>query len=870
MRVHECIAFSSRVRGHNIYICSIAACFVRQVLSVFLAILFSVVGVTALSVPMELGDEVTVYTAGGTSVIRFDSGSGGGSTPFSPYLQVNGVDLGAVWMGGRSLSSGDLVIDYDDANPSIEGVRVCLSKVSPHAISGCDATAIIPFGGAVDVSLGGQTIHLLIENYASANSVTLNINGKTYGPFVQGGSTFLSLFTADGSFDYAINLDDSQYFLFHLLVDGPGISLQDKGVSCATFATESSCLDQLACAWDQQTNSCIEYAPGMASCVDPDSGKQVYTQAHAFGYRSTYADERDKRVRTGGNDGCAGSFVEEYYCSAQYTLEKEQILCAGGCQDGICKRATDVFSDMRISYAPRQDGAQGLVATFSWKTTVPLRATFSYALASSMVFVPVQGTSEAMIHTVTIGSGSGVVSPQTNYVYRITALDAAGNFYEFPSVGFTSFQTPALSQCIDSDGGKNSGVFGTATEGAVVVSDYCSAEGKLVEAYCAPTVNRAGQYLLSQTITCPESCSNGVCVENRSVPQIIVVIGKDSPVSDVLLGIAISSELDARGFLPRAPNSIGVGIAQTDAEVQYSPTQKYIVVGSAQSNTFAAAMLQRTGKSDTASWQILDANTVQIAATDSIVAALTAWLSQLPQCVPDGGLDDTLGRLQCCSGNAVEGSTLCANPDDFYTTWESCAQICGVTGTTAKACPFGPTGSQWCPCPQGTSNNGKYGIGVCVGVAQSLEPSCELIRDMQVRGGEYVVSVGSQRHVIELESITDDGFVRLRVDGTVVGSIQLGESLEAFGALQIGLLDVVEQGAARLCLSPSAQKQFMYSIADSAHPAPTTETVSSKSVAGESIDASGEHHTQQTPTAQVEEDESTLLEKVLRWLEEVF
>lgn len=47
-----------------------------------------------------------------------------------------------------------------------------------------------------------------------------------------------------------------------------------------------------------------------------------------------------------------------------------------------------------------------------------------------------------------------------------------------------------------------------------------------------------------------------------------------------------------------------------------------------------------------------------------------------PACIPPGGIDDTLYRTHCCSGRAVPGSTYCINPLDWYTTWESCSQIC--------------------------------------------------------------------------------------------------------------------------------------------------------------------------------------------------
>jgi hypothetical protein len=45
-------------------------------------------------------------------------------------------------------------------------------------------------------------------------------------------------------------------------------------------------------------------------------------------------------------------------------------------------------------------------------------------------------------------------------------------------------------------------------------------------------------------------------------------------------------------------------------------------------------------------------------------------------CIPSGGIDDTLYRTHCCSGRAVHGSTYCTNPADYGTTWYSCSQIC--------------------------------------------------------------------------------------------------------------------------------------------------------------------------------------------------
>lgn len=88
-------------------------------------------------------------------------------------------------------------------------------------------------------------------------------------------------------------------------------------------------------------------------------------------------------------------------------------------------------------------------------------------------------------------------------------------------------------------------------------------------------------------------------------------------------------------------------------------------------------------------------------------------------CVPDGGADDTLGNTSCCSGTAVNGSTYCSNPGDWYTTWASCNHICGtplvngcvpsggVDDTLSRtSCCSGQavSGSTWCldPADYGT------------------------------------------------------------------------------------------------------------------------------------------------------------------------
>ena len=50
--------------------------------------------------------------------------------------------------------------------------------------------------------------------------------------------------------------------------------------------------------------------------------------------------------------------------------------------------------------------------------------------------------------------------------------------------------------------------------------------------------------------------------------------------------------------------------------------------------------------------------------------------SEFPPCVPNGGIDDTNGNTGCCSGMAVNNSTVCLNPADRNNGWASCSHIC--------------------------------------------------------------------------------------------------------------------------------------------------------------------------------------------------
>ncbi len=98
-------------------------------------------------------------------------------------------------------------------------------------------------------------------------------------------------------------------------------------------------------------------------------------------------------------------------------------------------------------------------------------------------------------------------------------------------------------------------------------------------------------------------------------------------------------------------------------------------------------------------------------------------------CAPDGSVDDTLGMWSCCSGFAVSGSTVCAKPSDFGTTWASCRHVCG-TAPVSGCIPSGGwddtlsntrccsgqavSGSTWCLDPRDWGTTWKSCVQRCI------------------------------------------------------------------------------------------------------------------------------------------------------------
>ena len=106
---------------------------------------------------------------------------------------------------------------------------------------------------------------------------------------------------------------------------------------CSGFNELDSCLNNASCYWDQETNKCYTFDSTKQKCSDPDNGQNQYVKAHTFGFRTTYADDKDKRIRTGGLDGCISeNQLIEHYCFDNYFIGSYYLNCPSGCKDGAC------------------------------------------------------------------------------------------------------------------------------------------------------------------------------------------------------------------------------------------------------------------------------------------------------------------------------------------------------------------------------------------------------------------------------------------------------------------------------------------------------------------------------------------------------
>ncbi len=116
----------------------------------------------------------------------------------------------------------------------------------------------------------------------------------------------------------------------------------------------ASCLNNQDNYWDQETNKCFSgFSKEMIknSCSDPDGGINFFQRAHTYGFRSAFADDKDKRIRTGGFDACAtNSQLLEYYCDGSGFIQPQYTDCPKGCDNGECIKGEPISEKITCKF----------------------------------------------------------------------------------------------------------------------------------------------------------------------------------------------------------------------------------------------------------------------------------------------------------------------------------------------------------------------------------------------------------------------------------------------------------------------------------------------------------------------------------------
>jgi len=113
------------------------------------------------------------------------------------------------------------------------------------------------------------------------------------------------------------------------------------------------CLNNPDYYWDQETDMCYKGFYNLnikSSCSDPDGGRNYYLYAHTYAFRSSYYDQKDKRIRTGGADACiSNKQLLENYCSNEGFIQTEYIDCPNGCKENRCIPDTNCIENWQCT-----------------------------------------------------------------------------------------------------------------------------------------------------------------------------------------------------------------------------------------------------------------------------------------------------------------------------------------------------------------------------------------------------------------------------------------------------------------------------------------------------------------------------------------
>jgi len=319
-------------------------------------------------------------------------------------------------------------------------------------------------------------------------------------------------------------------------------SITEAGV-CTNLQTQSTCLNNPNCYWDQQYGNCQNYDSTKQVCYDPDGGRNIYVRGHTFGFRKVYADAKDKRIRTGGMDACYanGTKLREYYCADNQYIEFYDTNCPSGytCKDGACVKST-------IQLDAKPTGTLMVRKTGAFSATVNIDSKDNEGVSEISLWDSSKGrwiTTPCPVGSDGLPTTCGrkwtfIFDKPGNYTYCGRVKDTAGQVSQtnpYCNTVTISSPMPVVPTCTDNDGGDNLYVkgivisnhyptfnseelsHGIGTGSTKSFTDYCENSNTIKEFYCVKlgvsNPVKSGIEAVAVPHNCPTgyTCQDGAC-----------------------------------------------------------------------------------------------------------------------------------------------------------------------------------------------------------------------------------------------------------------------------------------------------------------------------------------------------------------------
>jgi hypothetical protein len=282
----------------------------------------------------------------------------------------------------------------------------------------------------------------------------------------------------------------------------------ENGACKVNCTSQSDCPTSYGCDIYYGTGICWALTnPNYQFCTDSDNG--YFPNA-----KGTVTWKDGAGVISNITDSCIGNTVMEAVCDYNgYAYNGKTANCVNGCENNACEVNCTSQSDCPAGYGCDIDYDTGIC----WLLTNPNHqfctdsdGGYSPNVKGTVTYKNAEGVQSSVTDSCIGNTVMEAVCDYNGYAYNGKTANCANNCSNGACVNIASIN----KTCTDSDGGMNYYVKGTTTDSLGTALDTCSSDSKILTEYKC-----SGNDKMSVTYVCPNSCSNGVCVNPTSTNQ---------------------------------------------------------------------------------------------------------------------------------------------------------------------------------------------------------------------------------------------------------------------------------------------------------------------------------------------------------------